>query len=66
MNGRKPKTQTVEAGESRWWRDGPIRAMACANGYVMARRPHCVPFVMSVKEWLALPNIPVAESNSSE
>jgi hypothetical protein len=37
------------------WRDklGPIRVMAGpVQGYVMCRRPHSIPFVLSVKELL--------------
>lgn len=30
---------------------GPIRCMAVADGYVMARRPGCVPFILTVKDW---------------
>jgi hypothetical protein len=34
---------------------GPIRLMAEADGYVMVRRPGCLPFVLSAANWLALP-----------
>lgn len=30
---------------------GPMRCMTVAEGYVMWRRPGCVPGVMSVREW---------------
>ena len=33
---------------------GPVRLIVEAEGYVMARRPGCAPFVLSVKEWRAL------------
>lgn len=36
--------------------DGPVRFMTRSGGYVMARRPGCVPFVLSEKEWMALPD----------
>lgn len=35
---------------------GPIRLMAEAEGHCMVRRPGCVPFVITSKEWLALPS----------
>lgn len=28
-----------------------VRYMACSGGYIMARRPRCMPFVLSEKEW---------------
>jgi hypothetical protein len=34
---------------------GRIVCMAVADGYVMCRRPGCMPFVKSVKEWNAYP-----------
>lgn len=30
---------------------GRIKYMTHAGGYVMARRPHCMPFVISEKLW---------------
>lgn len=36
--------------------DGPVRLMARSGGYVMVRRPGCAPFVMTEKEWAALPD----------
>lgn len=33
---------------------GPIRFMAAADGYVMVRRPGCVPFVLTAAAWAAL------------
>lgn len=33
---------------------GPLRFMAAADGYVMARRPGCMPFVMQERDWLRL------------
>lgn len=37
--------------EERKDRHGIIRSMAAAEGYVMVRRPGCMPFVLSGKEW---------------
>ena len=34
---------------------GEVRHMAETQGYVMARRPGCYPFVVGVKEWLSWP-----------
>lgn len=34
---------------------GPIRYMVRSGGYVMVRRPRCVPFVLSEKDWRKLP-----------
>lgn len=33
---------------------GPLRFMAVADGYVMVRRPGCVPFVMHERDWRKL------------
>ena len=33
---------------------GPVRFMAAAEGYVMARRPRALPFIMTVSEWNSL------------
>jgi len=30
---------------------GEVRAMASVSGYVMARRPGCVPFVVPLSDW---------------
>lgn len=46
---------TVKKGETKQCDGGPIKAMACADGYVMCRRPGCIPFVLTVKEWDRLP-----------
>ncbi len=32
-----------------------IRLMARSGGYVMVRKPRCMPFVLSEKEWAKLP-----------
>lgn len=34
---------------------GRVSYMSHASGYVMVRRPGCIPFVLTEKEWLALP-----------
>lgn len=34
---------------------GKLRLMATAEGYVMVRRPGCMPFVMAAKDWEKLP-----------
>ena len=36
-------------------RGSPSRLMARAEGYVMVRHPHCIPYVMTLKNWNALP-----------
>lgn len=39
------------------WHDGrESREMARANGWVMVRRPGCIPYTMFAKEWDALPS----------
>jgi hypothetical protein len=34
---------------------GPARFMVEAEGWVMARRPGCIPFLIARDEWEALP-----------
>ncbi len=48
------QSQTT-AGEIRYDHNGPLRVMAVADGYVMCRRPRCMPFALSVKDWHKLP-----------
>lgn len=36
---------------------GKCVLMAFADGYIMARRPGCVPFVMRVKAWMTQPTL---------
>lgn len=31
--------------------EGPVTFMAAADGYVMVRRPGCLPFVVPVRDW---------------
>lgn len=33
---------------------GPIVLMAVAKGYVMVRRPGCIPFVLTERDWQAM------------
>lgn len=42
-------------GERRIDRDAVSVKMAEADGYVMVRRPGCIPYVMSKRKWEALP-----------
>lgn len=48
----KPKHQAVPL--EREDRYGKFRLMAVAEGYVMARRHGCPPFVVSIDEWVAI------------
>jgi hypothetical protein len=34
---------------------GKIVHMVTSGGYVMVKRPHAMPFVLSLKEWAKLP-----------
>ena len=34
---------------------GRVRLMARSGGYVMVRRPRCIPFVLTEKEWARMP-----------
>jgi hypothetical protein len=45
--GLKARTVRVHRG-------APVTLMAGADGYVMVRRPGCMPFVMRADEWLQL------------
>lgn len=42
-------------GERRIDLDAVSVKMAEADGYVMVRRPGCIPYVMSKRKWEALP-----------
>lgn len=48
MVGRKWVTEMQGDG-------GMVRLMARSGGYVMVRRPRCAPFVLTEKEWAAMP-----------
>jgi hypothetical protein len=50
-----------QRGDRRYDGYGPFRVMACADGYVMARRPHCMPMIFSLAEWRELDPRPLAE-----
>ena len=47
---RDPKIK-LERGDS----IGPIRFMAMADGYVMCRRPGCIPWAERLNEWVRRP-----------
>ncbi len=34
---------------------GRVRLMARSGGYVMVRRPRCMPFVLTENEWAKMP-----------
>ena len=51
----------TKRAEARIWKDGPIRLMASADGYVMVRRPGKLPFVLTAAEWGELPLTPPGE-----
>ncbi len=55
MPTSSPERQTPVKGEQRIERGYPSKFMARADGYVMVRRKGCLPYVMSEKDWLALP-----------
>ncbi len=37
---------------------GKLTALAAQDGWMMVRRPACVPFVIKVKDWIALDSEP--------
>jgi len=41
----------ASAGERRWDRGSISVLMAEANGWVMVRRPGCIPYTMPLSEW---------------
>lgn len=45
----------------RYDRHGKINLMSRAGGYCMARRPRCIPFVLTEKQWLKLDAEPWSE-----
>lgn len=49
--------------ETRYDRYGPLRLMTRAEGYVMFRRPHAIPYCMTEKEWQELPLLEKDASN---
>lgn len=36
-------------------RENRVRLMARSGGYVMVRKPRCMPFVLTEKDWAKLP-----------
>lgn len=38
----------------RFDKHGKVKMMAMIDGYVLCRRPNCMPFVLSWKEWIKL------------
>lgn len=48
---KAPRYGHNDTGIEPWW--SRINYMAHANGYVMARRPGCKPFVIGEKLWLS-------------
>ena len=50
----KSKKVSTDRYDSR----GKIKKVCEADGYVMARRPSCFPFVISLGSWELLPNNP--------
>ena len=55
-DGRKSMTdanwQGIKRGDALWHPDrgGPFRVMTVVDGYVLLRRPGCMPFVESVRD----------------
>ena len=41
---------TVKVGDKIYDEYGEARIMAVAEGYVMARRPRCMPFIVALKD----------------
>lgn len=41
---------------TKWENGAESREMARANGWVMVRRPGCIPYTIFAKEWDALPS----------
>lgn len=37
---------------------GKLIFMVASGGYVMVKRPRCVPFVLTLKEWARIPKTP--------
>lgn len=50
----KPEKVSTDRYDAR----GKIKKVCEADGYVMARRPSCFPFVISLGAWELLPNNP--------
>ncbi|MBC8642964.1 hypothetical protein IAG25_40100 [Caballeronia sp. EK] len=52
--------------KGRYDKHGEIRYMTRSGEYVMCRRPRCMPFVLSEKDWNTLPNQPESSASSKE
>lgn len=72
-DGRKSQTddnwQGIKRGQKLWHeeRGGPFVVMAVVDGYVVMRRPSCMPFLESVRDvgrkWLTSPAPPKCTCN---
>lgn len=47
-------------------RGAPSREMARAEGYVMARRKGCAPYIITTKAWDALPEVETTLKEASD
>lgn len=54
MSDEQIRTTRLPRREERW-REGVLRLMARADGWVMFRRPGCIPGTMTEREWNELP-----------
>lgn len=54
----------INKGDLKMDERGLIVAMAYADRYVMCRRPYCMPFVLSIREWEALPSAELKGCNA--
>jgi hypothetical protein len=45
------KKTIIKIGDVKYDEHGKMTVMAVANGYIMARRPRCMPFVALEKIW---------------
>lgn len=50
---RKEMLKARNDGSS--YKDGRVNYMAHADGWVMVRRPGCIPYTVTMADWLALP-----------
>jgi hypothetical protein len=51
----EPRDQPTRLRREERWREGVLRLMARADGWVMCRRPGCIPFTMTERQWNELP-----------
>ena len=52
--------------ERRFDQRGPVLLMFDAGAWLMVRRPHCIPFVVSRAEWNALARNPPSMSANQQ